>query len=491
MKKIIFATLIGFLVGLATLGLTRFLDTPRSESMPAETSETFGIKATPVLAATDNLPAQGMGFAPIVRKVKPAVVKVSTQVLTEQGRSPFTGDDLFDRFFGRPQRREPAVGLGSGFFISADGYIITNHHVVENAIKITIETIDKKTYKAKKIGEDPKTDLALLKIEGTGHPFLEMGDAEKAEVGEWVLAIGNPLNQDLTVTSGIISAKGRFMNQLYQSGLQYQDFLQTDAAINQGNSGGPLINMQGQVIGINSVIVSNSGGSIGLGFAITSNLATRVISDLKTLGRVVRGYLGVSIEEIDEEKAKDYELKSTGILITLIEKNSPAEKGGLKKMDLITSLDGEPVKAYSTLQKKVGSLKPGDKLTVGIIRDDKPMSLSVVVGESPESVTIRSENEDGQSVDLGMVVVDNNKREADQRNLNVSEGIVVTRIDRNGPAAQQGLRVNDVILGINRTVIKSVSQFRELMESMSPGRRIVIYVDREGQELALRFVIPK
>jgi serine protease Do len=488
MKKIVMASLIGFLVGIATLGVTRLFDTPSSDGLP---EASFGLRTTPVLAATENIPAQGAGFAPIVRKVKPAVVKVSTQVYAEQGRSPFAGDDMFERFFGRPQRRQPVEGLGSGFFISADGYIITNHHVVNNAVKITIETIDKKTYKAKKIGEDPKTDLALLKIEGTNHPFLEMGDAEKAEVGEWVLAIGNPLNQDLTVTSGIISAKGRFMNQLYQSGLQFQDFLQTDAAINQGNSGGPLINMQGQVIGINSVIVSNSGGSIGLGFAITSNLAVQVISDLKKIGRVIRGYLGVQIDEVDEEKAKEFDLRHTGIMIIHVEKNSPAHKAGLKRMDLITTLNGEPVKEFRSLQKKVASLKPGDKLTVGILRDDKPMTLTATVGESPESETIRPESEDGLAIDLGMVLIDNNAQEAERRNLNIETGIIVTQVERGGLAAQQGLRVNDVITGINYTLIRSVRQFRELIRNLTPGKSVYMHIDREGEERTLRFSIPR
>ena len=487
MKKIVLASLMGFLAGVSALALTGLINSNGTDNPPGDI---LSLKATPVLAATENVPAQGMGFAPIVRKVKPAVVKVSTKVYAENRGCGF-GDDIFERFFNRRPERQPVEGLGSGFFISADGYIITNHHVVKDAISITIETIDKKKYAAKKIGEDPKTDLALLKIDGNNHPFLEMGDAEKAEVGEWVLAIGNPLYQDLTVTSGIISAKGREMAQLRQSGLQYQDFIQTDAAINQGNSGGPLINMQGQVIGINSVIVSNSGGSIGLGFAITSNLAKRVISDLKKVGKVVRGYLGVSIDELDEEKAKQYRIKQPGILIIHIEAGSPADKAGLEKLDLITSLNGEPVKEYRTLSNKVAGLKPGEKLNVGILRDGKPMNITVIVGEAPESEIIRPEGSDGEVIDLGMVLVDNNPREAARRNLKTEVGVIIDDVARGGAAYQHGLRPNDVIVGVNRTAIKPVRQFREYMQGRSPGDGVYLYINRQGIERAIPFTIPE
>ncbi len=488
MKKVVLASLLGFLVGLSTLAFTGFLNRDATDNPPAEV---LGLTATPVLAATDNNPAQGMGFAPIVRKVRPAVVKVSTQIISERSQSPF-GDDIFDRFFNmQPQRRQPVEGLGSGFFISADGYIITNHHVVKDAISITIETIDKKKYKAKKIGEDSKTDLALLKIEGGDHPYLEMGDADKAEVGEWVLAIGNPLYQDLTVTSGIISAKGRYMEGLRQSGLQYQDFIQTDAAINQGNSGGPLINMQGQVIGINSVIVSNSGGSIGLGFAITSNLARRVVADLKKGGRVIRGWLGVEIEEMDEERAKKFDIGQPGILIRSVEKGSPAEKAGLKKLDLITSLGGEPIKESRLLSIKVAELKPGEKLAVGVVRDGKPISFTVIVGEAPESETIQAEGEDGGLIDLGMVLVDNNAAEASRRKLKTDEGVVVDQVVRGGAAHQQGLRPNDVIIAVGRTELRSVKQFRELMGRRSPGDGVYLYINRQGNEQVIPFTIPE
>ena len=227
---------------------------------------------SPPEVQAESIKVTGLNFAPLVKKVRPAVVKVISESIRETG----FGDSLLDRFFNIPRRKQRVPGVGSGFFISRDGYIITNNHVVDNAIKIRIKTIDDKEYKAKIIGTDPKSDLALLKIKANNLPYIELGDSNKVEVGEWVLAIGNPLNQDLSVTSGIISAKGR------QLGLaDYEDFLQTDAAINRGNSGGPLINMEGKVIGINSAIIAPSGGNVGIGFAIPSSMAKKVINDLR------------------------------------------------------------------------------------------------------------------------------------------------------------------------------------------------------------------
>ncbi|UCH98023.1 MAG: trypsin-like peptidase domain-containing protein, partial [Candidatus Aminicenantes bacterium] len=270
----------------------------------------------------------GLNFAPLVKKVRPAVVKVISLSIRKRGFG--FGDDLLDRFFNFTPRKERVPGVGSGFFISNDGYIITNNHVVENAIKVRIKTIDDKEYIARIIGTDPKTDLALLKIDAENVPFIRLGDSNKVEVGEWVLAIGNPLEQDLSVTAGIISAKGRQLGMA-----EYEDFLQTDAAINRGNSGGPLINMEGKVIGINSVILAPGGGNIGIGFAIPSNLAEKVVGDLKTKGRVIRGYLGIRIQALSESEAKDFDLTTAGILVIKVEEDSPAEKAGLKKYDLI------------------------------------------------------------------------------------------------------------------------------------------------------------
>jgi len=289
-------------------------------------------------------------FAPLVKSVRSAVVKVMPQILTHEQFN--SGHSLLDRFFNTPSRKQEVTGIGSGFLISSDGYIVTNNHVVENAFKVSVKLIDDREFKANIVGKDSKTDLALLKIDGENLPFIKWGDSESVRVGEWVLAIGNPLNQDLSVTSGIISAKGR------QLGVaEYVDFLQTDAAINQGNSGGPLINMRGRVIGINSVILSQSGGNIGIGFAIPSNMAQQIIGDLKSIGSVTRGWLGVGIQSYSKKNAKEIDLPMAGAMIMRVESNSPAEIAGLKKYDFIIKINGKRITRLFVAEKMIESLK--------------------------------------------------------------------------------------------------------------------------------------
>lgn len=435
---------------------------------------------------------QGYSFAPLVKKVKPAVVKVTSESLVARGRSMGFHDDFFDRFFRNTPRRSPesrrkVSGTGSGFFISADGYILTNNHVVENAIKIKITDIDKKEYIAKKIGADPKTDLALLKIEGKGFPYLELGNSDALEVGEWVLAIGNPLGQDLSVTSGIVSAKGRQLSGLEVS---YQDFIQTDAAVNQGNSGGPLVDMSGKAIGINSVILSTSGGSIGLGFAIPSNMARKVMEDLKKEGRVIRGYMGVGIYEIPKSEAKDYDLPDGGVLIVNVEPDTPADKAGLKKYDLITHIDGKRIKTSSELMNKVADHKPGETLTLTIFRDKEKKTVRVTVMEAPDSKQTLSQGDGEEIVDLGMNLRDNSRSLAQRYDLSTAEGIVVTEVERGSAAYEHGFRAGDIILAVNRTEIESVSQFNRIVAGKK-GSRIFITLNRGGRELFIRFSVPE
>ena len=426
-----------------------------------------------------------LNFVPLVRKVKPAVVKVVSESIVEQRRSLF-GDDFFNRFFNSPGRRQKVSGVGTGFLISADGYIVTNYHVVKNAIKIKIIDINGKESVAKKIGTDPKTDLALLKIEGKNLPFIDMGDSSKVEVGEWVLAIGNPLGQDLSVTSGIVSAKGRELEGL---DVDYQDFIQTDAPINRGNSGGPLVNLAGQAIGITSVILSPSGGNIGIGFAIPSNMARLVINDLKKSGRVVRGYLGISIHEISASEAKDYDLPSGGILVLTVDEDSPARESGLKRYDLIVELNGKPVSSMSQFRNGVAEMRPGTKIKLTIVREKDRKQISVLVGEAPDSVKVRMEGQDdsGEVMDLGMVVVNNTASLAQRQRLKTDKGIVVTQVSRDGIAYQNGLRPGDVILGVNRSDVESVRQFRELISGKRKGDRVFLFLNRDGNEFPVQF----
>jgi serine protease Do len=422
-------------------------------------------------------------FVSIVRKVKPAVLKIISESVV-QNRSMF-GDDFFDQFFNSPQRPQKRSGEGSGFFISADGYILTNNHVVKDAVKVKVFNIDKEEFTAKIIGTDPKTDLALLKINVKDAPFISLGDSNSVEVGEWVLAIGNPFGQDLTVTSGIISAKGR------QLGLAaYEDFLQTDAAINMGNSGGPLINMKGEAIGINSTILSPSAGNIGIGFAIPTNMAKKVVADLKSKGKVVRGWFGIQIQDITESEAKDLELAMAGALVMKVEENSPAQKAGLKRYDLIVAINGREVKSAADLQMEIANSTPGDEIGVTIFRNREKQTFQVKVSEAPDAAKEQAAAE-SKSLNLGMVLAKNTPALAREYELKTQKGLVVENVDRDGVAAENGLKPGDVILAVNRTEIDSVEQFKRVLAGRREGSTVLMLVNRDGDEVYIRFTLPE
>jgi serine protease Do len=441
----------------------------------------------PAVAMAESVPAPVAGavpdFVPIVRKVKPAVVKVISESIVES--RPMFGDDFFDQFFNAPRRRERRSGEGSGFFITADGYILTNNHVVKDAVKVKVYNIDQEEFTAKIIGTDPKTDLALLKVNIKNAPFITLGDSNRVEVGEWVLAIGNPFQQDLTVTAGIISAKGR------QLGLaQYEDFLQTDAAINMGNSGGPLINMRGEAIGINSTILSPSAGNIGIGFAIPTNMATKVVADLKSKGKVVRGWFGIQIQDISESEAKDLDLAGAGALIQKVEDNSPAQKAGLKRYDLIVAINGHAIKSAADLQMEIANSAPGDVIDVTIYRNHDKQTLKVKVSEAPQS-TRELAAEQSKGLNLGMTLVKNTPALARQYGLKTSKGLVIDNMDRDGAAADNGLKPGDVILAVNRTEIDSVEQFKRILAGRRAGSTVMLLINRDGDEVYVRFALPE
>ena len=443
---------------------------------------------SPALARAESVTAPVSALAPnsfvtIVRKVKPAVVKVVSESVVER-RSMF-GDDFFEQFFSTPRRQEKRSGAGSGFFISADGYILTNNHVVKDAVKVKIFDIDKKEYTAKIIGTDPKTDLALLKVNAQNVPFIALGDSNSVEVGEWVLAIGNPFNQDLTVTSGIISAKGR------QLGLaQYEDFLQTDAAINMGNSGGPLINMKGEAIGINSTILTPSSGSIGIGFAIPTNMAKKVVADLKNKGKVVRGWFGIQIQDISESDAKDLDLAAGGVLVSRVEENSPAWKAGLKRYDLIVAINGRSIKSAADLQMEIANSAPGDEISVTVFRNKDKQVLKVKVSEAPDAAREQAAAE-SRDMNLGMTLAKNSQSLAREYELKTSKGLVVENVQRGGIAAENGIRPGDVILAINRTEVGSVEEFKRLLAGRRAGSMVLLLINRDGDEVYVRFALPE
>jgi serine protease Do len=425
-------------------------------------------------------------FTELAEKQGPAVVNVSTTqtVQTQQGipQLPFSEDDPFYEFFKRfapPVPREfESKSLGSGFIISSDGYLLTNAHVVADADEVTVKLTDKREFKAKVIGSDRRTDVALLKIDATGLPKVTLGDPAKLKVGEWVVAIGSPFGFENSVTAGIVSAKGRSLPQE-----NFVPFIQTDVAINPGNSGGPLFNLKGEVVGINSQIYSRTGGFMGLSFAIPIDVAMDVTEQLRTTGKVSRGRIGVVIQEVTKELADSFGLsKPVGALINSVEKGSPADKAGLEPSDVILKFDDKTVNSSADLPRIVGSTKPGSKVTVQIWRKGTSKDIPLTIGEIPVDEKVaqrsgkRSKTPDNR---LGITLSD---LTADQRSeLGIRGGILVE--DVQGIAARAGIRRGDIILAVNNQDVKSVDQFSQLIGKYDKGRNIALLVRRGDNAL--------
>lgn len=426
-------------------------------------------------------------FTQIVEKEGAAVVNISsTQVaanIQDQPNLPESGDpfsEFFRRFapqIPRDQEREPQ-SLGSGFIISSDGYILTNTHVVEGADKVTVRLTDRREFIAKVVGTDKRTDVALLKIEATGLPKIDKGDSTKLKVGEWVVAIGSPFGFDNSVTAGIVSAKGR---SLPQDNLV--PFIQTDVAINPGNSGGPLFNMNGEVVGINSQIYTRSGGSMGLSFAIPIDVATQVADQLRSNGKVTRGRIGVTIQELTNELAESFGLsKSDGALISNVEKDSPADKAGIETSDVILKFDGKPVSRSSDLPRIVAATKPGNKATVDLWRKGATKQLTVVVAEIPDENNLVRTNEKSDknsaaaTIDrLGINVSELTAEQ--QQEWQVSSGLLVENV-KGSAARSAGLYQGDVLLAIGNTPLRSVEQLNEFLAQVPNGRNVALLVKR-------------
>jgi serine protease Do len=416
-------------------------------------------------------------FAPVVKKVAPGVVKVFTT--TKLHNTAFNGapdgmDDLFRRFFGDPSqgrnpRRESGMprqqGIGSGVIATKDGYVLTNNHVVDGADEVKVALQDGREFTAKVIGRDPKTDVAVIKIDAKDLPAVPMADSDKVEVGDVVLAVGNPFGIGQTVTTGIVSATGRGG----AIGLDYEDFIQTDAAINPGNSGGALVDAEGRLIGINTAILSRSGGNQGIGFAIPVNLARDVMGSLVKDGRVTRGYLGVKIQDVTPALAKEFKLKDAhGALVDDITPRSPAEKAGIKSGDLILEFNGRKVSDSRHLKLEVARIQPGEAVPVKILRDGDTKTLDVTVKELPGTEDL-AKNDNGHNDDSGTLNgvavgdLDNNARQ--QFELpNTVKGVVVTEVDPSSAAAEAGLKPGDVIQEINRKPVKTAEEAVQLTE---------------------------
>jgi serine protease Do len=427
-------------------------------------------------------------FTELVERQGAAVVNVSTTQINRvpqllQGMPNLPENDPFYEFFRRfaPQvpREQESQSLGSGFIISADGYILTNAHVVDRAEKITVRLTDKREFKAKVIGSDKRTDVALLKIDATGLPKVALGKPDQLKVGEWVLAIGSPFGFDSSVTAGIVSAKGRSLAQE-----NFVPFIQTDVAINPGNSGGPLFNMKGEVVGINSQIYSRSGGYMGLSFSIPIDVAMDVVSQLRTTGKVTRGRIGVTIQEVTRELADSFGLpKVAGALISGVEKGGPADKAGVRASDVILKFDGKAVNSSADLPRIVAATKPGAKVSVQLWRKGSALDVSLVVGEVQSDTAVAqrggrggrgAEGASESETRLGLVVSELNDQQ--KAELQVEGGLIVE--DMKGPAARSQLQRGDVILAVGNIEIHDFDQFNEVLKKVPRGRNIALLVRR-------------
>jgi serine protease Do len=443
---------------------------------------------TAPVAAAAQLP----DFTELVEKQGPAVVNIST---TQSVRSPLQPqvpnlqeDDPFYEFFRRfiPQpgpREFQSQSLGSGFIISQDGYILTNAHVVETAEEITVKLIDKREFKAKVIGSDRRTDVALIKIDASGLPAVRFGDPGKLRVGEWVLAIGSPFGFENTVTAGIVSAKGRSLPQE-----TYVPFIQTDVAVNPGNSGGPLFNLKGEVVGINSQIYSRTGGFMGLSFAIPIDVANDIANQLRTAGKVTRGRIGVVIQPLSKELADGFGLaRPQGALVNSVEKGGPADKAGVEAGDVILRFDGKPVASSEDLPRIVGGTRPGSRVQMQVWRNKSARDLPVVVAEMPDERAARQARRSGKPAAVpsqyGLALSD--LTESQKGELKVSGGVLVENVQ--GAGQRAGVRRGDVILAINNQDVKSVEQFNQMMGQFDKGKIVNLLVRRGTNSLYIPF----
>ncbi|HEX6184931.1 MAG TPA: DegQ family serine endoprotease [Pyrinomonadaceae bacterium] len=448
-------------------------------------------------------PVNHNSYADVVARVSPAVVTIRAVRMARAPRQhPFLDDESLRDFFGRggPQRQQPREmpqrALGSGVVISHDGYIVTNHHVVDGAEQITVEFADRRSFPAKLVGNDPPSDLAVLKVEAKDLPVLTLGDSDRVRVGDVVLAVGNPLGVGQTVTAGIISAKGR------RTGLSdgsFEDFLQTDAPINQGNSGGALVNTSGELVGINSQIFSPTGGNIGIGFAIPSNMTRSVTEQLISKGRVRRGQLGVFVQQVTEDIAQSLGLKEArGVIVGSVQKGGAAERAGLRQGDVITAFNGTAVGDANELRNLVAATQPGTDVTVDILRDGREQQVKVTLGELVASSSEPGREDGGgggggeqsDGGKLGVTVTPLTPELAARLRLPEDrQGLVVTSVEESGPAAEAGVQQGDLIEQANRRPVRTVEDLREAIQSA--GDRPVLLLVTRGEGTVFVTVRPR
>jgi Do/DeqQ family serine protease len=466
-------------------------------AVSAQSSPARPTTAPPAQLITPAAAARG-SYADVVKTAAPAVVTIRaegrlTNVATPQFQFP--DDEFFRRFFGDPADpegpRQPRTfrqsALGSGVIVTAEGYVLTNQHVVDGAEQIRIEMSDGRTLAAKVVGSDRPSDLALLKVEASGLPTVAIGDSDAVQVGDVVLAVGNPLGVGQTVTMGIISAKGRSTG-ASRASVSYEDFLQTDAPINQGNSGGALVNLKGELIGINTQIVSNSGGNIGIGFAIPSNMVKHVMDDLRTKGRVTRAQLGVTIQPVTSDMAASLGLKEVGgAIISSVMPGSAAERAGLKRGDIIKAFNGQPVRDTNTLRNRVADSGPGSVADITITRDGSERHVSARLDEADTDRMARGGGADSRGgsdqTALGVSAAPLTPELAARQGLpRDTRGVLVQQVDPDGRAAAAGIQAGDVIEEVNRQPVASVDELREAV-SRTTDRPLLLLVNRQGSAI--------
>jgi len=441
-------------------------------------------------ADIDLLERQNKAYERIAETVTPAVVYIRTEQVIKAQQSPFLNDPFFRQFFGNmfPQvpQEERRHALGSGVIVSADGYLVTNNHVVQRASSIEVQLRDKRSFKGKVVGADPDTDVAVVKIEGKDLPTASLGDSSSLHVGDIVMAFGNPFDFEFTVTRGSVSAIGRPGTRVNK----LENFIQTDAAINPGNSGGALVNVRGQVIGINTFIVSGNsgpggeGGFLGLGFAIPSNTVKHVMEDLVKTGKVSRGYLGIRIGGLTDALAKQFHVPDTsGALVDDVTPDSPADKAGIKVGDVVRKLDGQKVEGSGELTASIANMNPGTTVNLEVFRDGKPINIKVTLGERPANLTAQGSPRGPSEGTLRGISVQNltpDLREQFGAPPNV-KGVVIAEIDPNSPAAQQGLQAGVIIQSINRQAVTSVADFNRLAAGAKGEVLLRVFFQGQGQ----------
>jgi len=482
------AFIFGYYYGETYSDQESFLKLPKAS---AQSNTASGIEAAKSL---------GEAFAQIAEKTSDGVVSISIEKevsAMSPFQSPFDSPfDFFFRFFDdedmwqQPKRRQPQkpdtekkrnvpIGAGSGFIISEDGYIVTNNHVVEKADKVNVKLSNGKEFTAKKIGSDPETDVALIKIDTNGLKPLPLGNSDNIKVGEWVVAIGNPFGLEHTVTAGIISAKGRGDLNI----VDYADFIQTDAAINPGNSGGPLINLEGEVIGMNTAIFSTnrmSPGYMGVGFAIPINMVKYVVNQLRDTGGVERGFLGVGIQNLDPKLGEWLGIKETqGALVTEVQKDSPAEKAGILKDDVIIEFNGFPVTDAPSLRNRVASTKPGSRAKLVLIRNGERKEIQVDVGKKPNEGSVTVTTEEGKKVELGISVQNLTADLAKQFGYEEGEGVLVTEVEPGSPAQLRGVKEGTLIKEVNRIPVKNVNEFENALKENKGKDSVLLKLKNE------------